>query len=683
MFAHQYTFPLAPIDNNVSEHNYSSPEGSDSAFGSLAVNDEPFLPARHQQHQQVHPSPLNYSVAPEFIPGQLENNVGQRNFSGGINDNAFGPPAYASQYRQPITYTSNEVYDFSQHDDPYVPPGFYHPPPLAAQTQHHFMYQQHAQQQFSIRAPQPLPQHPPIAPQVQRDLPNSPSISSSSSDDASLGQSYTGHQEMSSPPSLSDATPQRMSEPVQMSPIPQGHGDGGSGGRAGSEPPADDAEAPPERPEPSQHWLDTDKYLRNQIGIPEGTKADLWALPDPPPGQKPQQPLPILVKLAIHGSPRGMLTLQEIYLALEDRFDYFARLKSSAWKNSIRHNLSLNQVFRSCDRPITEPGKGRYWSLDISKGEGYKRERRRKRRNAAPYNGTRDLPGGIGNQLNPDSSDGDQDMEDDTEGGKVNKSKKGRKRGPYTKITIPQQPSIPGTTGITIGGAAAAALVEAHWKGNSPVPGSGPSPVSTTPTHPHPVAQQQPQPSGYTPMTEAGMAFDPAVPASAPAGPSTSASVSRPTLIHSHSQPGLSTESPSSLVPQSSHMHGHSRGHATTLPYPITLFHHQGMYFNRAPAPTFGQPSLPAPGSFAGMTSTSTSSNAAFGGGDVRGMVGGVPPHLQHTLRGVGGTVLNVGGEDGDAHSAISISSESDSDMSPPMSERMVGGPSYGGRTSG
>jgi hypothetical protein len=69
-----------------------------------------------------------------------------------------------------------------------------------------------------------------------------------------------------------------------------------------------------------------------QIGIAEGTPVDLWALPDPPPGQKPQQPLPILVKLAIHGSVKGRLTLQEIYQSLEDRFIYFARLRSSAWK---------------------------------------------------------------------------------------------------------------------------------------------------------------------------------------------------------------------------------------------------------------------------------------------------------------------------------------------------------------
>lgn len=154
--------------------------------------------------------------------------------------------------------------------------------------------------------------------------------------------------------------------------------------------------------ERTRHLLfeDAGPYLRETLRIPPYKEVNLSALPDPPEGEKPNQPYPILIKLAIYGSPNKQLTLQEIYAALEDRFQWFkVRRNEKAWKvrfgsdaspiaphsyaqNSIRHNLSLNKVFKNVPRAITEPGKGSYWQLDCSGGEGYKRPRKRRSKSA-------------------------------------------------------------------------------------------------------------------------------------------------------------------------------------------------------------------------------------------------------------------------------------------------------------
>lgn len=88
---------------------------------------------------------------------------------------------------------------------------------------------------------------------------------------------------------------------------------------------------------------DTEEYLRQQLNIPPFTRVDLWALPDPPPGQRPSQPLPVLIKLAIHGSPKHKLTLREIYLALEERFVWFKENRDDkAWKVSCSNQFAIS-----------------------------------------------------------------------------------------------------------------------------------------------------------------------------------------------------------------------------------------------------------------------------------------------------------------------------------------------------
>lgn len=48
--------------------------------------------------------------------------------------------------------------------------------------------------------------------------------------------------------------------------------------------------------------------------------------------------------MAIKASPSKRCTLSEIYQYLHTQFPFF-RGQYTGWKNSVRHNLSLNEVF--------------------------------------------------------------------------------------------------------------------------------------------------------------------------------------------------------------------------------------------------------------------------------------------------------------------------------------------------
>ncbi|ADM12621.1 Forkhead/HNF3 transcription factor [Encephalitozoon intestinalis ATCC 50506] len=92
---------------------------------------------------------------------------------------------------------------------------------------------------------------------------------------------------------------------------------------------------------------------------------------------KPSLSYAQIITRAIRTSKTGKLTLSEIYKWIEDSFEYY-RYANPVWKNSIRHNLSLNKCFKKVPRDPGTRGKGGKWMLDhefLSKEE-FKRRRR-------------------------------------------------------------------------------------------------------------------------------------------------------------------------------------------------------------------------------------------------------------------------------------------------------------------
>uniref|UniRef100_A0A3B3R660 Forkhead box protein G1 n=1 Tax=Paramormyrops kingsleyae TaxID=1676925 RepID=A0A3B3R660_9TELE len=75
---------------------------------------------------------------------------------------------------------------------------------------------------------------------------------------------------------------------------------------------------------------------------------------------KPTMSYIALIATAILSSPEQRLNLASIYKDVQDRFPYF-RTRGQGWKNSVRHNLSLNDCFVKLGR--CEDGKGSYWGI--------------------------------------------------------------------------------------------------------------------------------------------------------------------------------------------------------------------------------------------------------------------------------------------------------------------------------
>ncbi|KAK7074102.1 hypothetical protein SK128_028233, partial [Halocaridina rubra] len=100
-------------------------------------------------------------------------------------------------------------------------------------------------------------------------------------------------------------------------------------------------------------------------------------LPRGPEEPKPQHSYIGLIAMAILSSPEKKLILSDIYQYILDHYPYF-RSRGTGWRNSIRHNLSLNDCFMKSGRSAN--GKGHYWAIHPANIDDFRRGDFRRRR---------------------------------------------------------------------------------------------------------------------------------------------------------------------------------------------------------------------------------------------------------------------------------------------------------------
>uniref|UniRef100_A0A3Q3J4D9 Fork-head domain-containing protein n=1 Tax=Monopterus albus TaxID=43700 RepID=A0A3Q3J4D9_MONAL len=100
--------------------------------------------------------------------------------------------------------------------------------------------------------------------------------------------------------------------------------------------------------------------------------------------EKPKQSYIALISKAILASEQKKLLLCDIYQWIMDHYPYF-KSQDKNWRNSVRHNLSLNDCFIKTGR--SDNGKGHFWAIHPSNYQGFsngdyhcRRARRRVRR---------------------------------------------------------------------------------------------------------------------------------------------------------------------------------------------------------------------------------------------------------------------------------------------------------------
>ncbi|XP_045927711.1 forkhead box protein M1 isoform X2 [Micropterus dolomieu] len=110
-------------------------------------------------------------------------------------------------------------------------------------------------------------------------------------------------------------------------------------------------------PEPAKQM--TDKENHNSNSQAQDTQTDAEAVQQPM-SERPPYSYMAMIQFAINSRKNRRMTLKEIYMWIEDHFPYFREVAKPGWKNSIRHNLSLHDMFI---RETSPDGKISSWTI--------------------------------------------------------------------------------------------------------------------------------------------------------------------------------------------------------------------------------------------------------------------------------------------------------------------------------
>ncbi|XP_039892047.1 forkhead box protein M1-like isoform X4 [Simochromis diagramma] len=82
--------------------------------------------------------------------------------------------------------------------------------------------------------------------------------------------------------------------------------------------------------------------------------------PQQPISERPPYSYMVMIQFAINSRKNRRMTLKEICMWIEDNFPYYRDVAKPGWKNSIRHNFSVHDMFI---RETSPDGKKSFWTI--------------------------------------------------------------------------------------------------------------------------------------------------------------------------------------------------------------------------------------------------------------------------------------------------------------------------------